>query len=561
MKRLISLMLALTALTLQAQQRPMTGYVADLADGRYRNPIIYADYSDPDVIRVGDVFYMTSSSFNCIPGLQILTSHDLVNWTISGAALPHGAPGQRHTGGVPQHGNQVWAPSVRWHDGRFYIFYGDPDRGIYQLHADDALGRWSEPVLVMPGKGLIDPTPLWDDDGRCYLVHALAGSRAGLKSVLLMAELDAEAEHVVTPSRIIFDGHEQHPTCEGPKLYKRNGYYYIFTPAGGVSTGWQLVLRSKNIYGPYETHVALRQDSTDINGPHQGAWVQTQTGEDWFVHFQDIGAVGRIVHLQPMSWHNDWPVIGHDADGDGCGSPVASFRKPDVGRTWPIQIPQTSDRFDSSTLGLQWQWQAAPQPTWYGCDAAAGHLRLYSQPLGSSTKDNCRQLWNASNLLLQKISAPDYTAIAKVRFTPCPRPTGERAGLVVMGRDYAGLIFHQDSTGSITLSQISCQKADRCGQETTHAIMQVERSQTLWLRVRVRTTLKAHTRPATIDDYRTECTFSYSLDGKTFYEVDAPFEAREGLWIGAKVGLFCTKDKVINDSGWLDVLDFSVEAS
>ncbi len=126
---------------------------------------------------------------------------------------------------------------------------------------------------------------------------------------------------------LVFDGHDNHPTVEGPKFHKRNGFYYIFAPAGGVATGWQLVLRSKNIYGPYEEKIVLAQGKTAINGPHQGAWVDTPTGEDWFLHFQDKVAFGRIVHLQPMTWKNDFPVM---ADNNGTGEPVLSYRKPNI---------------------------------------------------------------------------------------------------------------------------------------------------------------------------------------------------------------------------------------
>jgi beta-xylosidase len=128
-----------------------------------------------------------------------------------------------------------------------------------------------------------------------------------------------------------------------------------------VSTGWQLVLRSKNIYGPYERKVVMDQGTTYINGPHQGAWVDTQNGQDWFLHFQDKGAYGRVVHLQPMKWVNDWPVIGVDKDNDGKGEPVMTGDKPNVGKSFPVATPSESDEFNSPSMGLQWQWQANPQ--------------------------------------------------------------------------------------------------------------------------------------------------------------------------------------------------------
>ena len=226
MKRLITLcLLGGCFLSAPAQNYVSQAWVADQGNGTYKNPVLYADYSDPDVCRVGDDYYLTSSSFNCLPGLQILHSKDLVNWTIIGAAVPYALPPV--TDVRPEHGNRVWAPSIRHHNGEFYIFWGDPDQGAFMVKAKDPKGPWSEPVLVKAGKGIIDTTPLWDDDGRVYLVHAYAGSRAGLKSVITICELSADASKAITQSRIIFDGHEAHQTCEGPKFYKCNGYYYI----------------------------------------------------------------------------------------------------------------------------------------------------------------------------------------------------------------------------------------------------------------------------------------------------------------------------------------------
>ena len=327
-------------------------------DGTYTNPIIDADYSDPDVIRVGNDFYLTASSFNCIPGLPILHSKDLVNWRIIGHALQEQPP--RDVFARPQHGNGVWAPAIRFHNNYFYIFYGYPDFGIYMVKSRHAAGPWSEPLLMRPARGWIDPAPFWDDDGNAYLVHAWANSRSGIKSILTINRMSPDGTKLLDDGKTVFDGRVNHPTIEGPKLYKRYGYYYIFAPAGGVATGWQTVLRSKNIYGPYEDRIVMDRGKTDINGPHQGAWVELESGESWFVHFQDRGAHGRVVHLQPLKWINDWPVIGIDVDGDGKGEPVAKHRKPDVGREYPLRVPQTSDEFAGIKLGLQWQWHANP---------------------------------------------------------------------------------------------------------------------------------------------------------------------------------------------------------
>ena len=221
-------------------------WVADQGDGTYKNPILYADYSDPDVVRVGDDYFMTASSFNCAPGLPILHSKDMVNWKLINYALPEQVPVDHFS--VPQHGNGVWAPSIRYHNNEVYIYWGDPDFGIYMVKTKDPFGEWEAPVLVMEAKGAIDPSPLWDDNGKAYIVHAWAGSRAGVKSLLTVHEMNADGTKVLDSGKHVFDGHENHPTVEGSKFYKRNGYYYIFAPAGGVATGWQLILRLSLIH-------------------------------------------------------------------------------------------------------------------------------------------------------------------------------------------------------------------------------------------------------------------------------------------------------------------------
>ena len=534
------------------QAQVSKAWVADQGDGTYKNPILYADYSDPDVCRVGDNYYMTSSSFGCVPALQILHSKDLVNWTIIGAAIPHALPPVSDT--KPMHGMRVWAPCIRHHNGMFYIFWGDPDQGIFMVKTEDVKGTWSEPVLVKQGKGLIDSSPLWDDDGRVYLVHAYAGSRAGLKSVIAICELNADATKAITPSRIIFDGHEAHETCEGPKFYKRNGYYYIFHPAGGVPTGWQVVQRSKNIYGPYEWRKVLEQGTTSVNGPHQGAWVDTPEGEDWFLHFQDVGAIGRLVHLQPMHWHNDWPVMGVDKDGDGCGEPVIRYRKPKVTGTMPRLTPQDSDEFDEGILGWQWQWHANVDERWFFADAANGRLRLYSFPVVNEYKN----LWDVSNLLLQKLNAPTLTATAKISFAPIHKYKGERAGMVLMGMDYSALVLVNTADG-LQLQQVECMKADKGTTETVVASIPAE-SSTIYLRLKVQTTPYKIKQSEGGHDHLVKAHWNYSYDGKKFHKIGNEFTVKEGKWIGAKMGLFCTRPAIVtNDGGWMDVDWFSVD--
>jgi beta-xylosidase len=504
-------------------------WVADNGDGTYKNPIIHADYSDPDAVRVGDDFYMTASSFTDVPGLPILHSKDLVNWKLINHVFRQQEP--LDVFAKPQHGGGVWAPCIRYHNGEFYIFYPDPDSGIYMTKTKNPAGEWSKPVMVKAGKGLIDPSPLWDDDGKPYLVHAFAGSRAGFKTVIIINKLSPDGTKVLDDGVMVFDGHDKHPTIEGPKFYKRNGFYYIFAPAGGVATGWQLILRSKNIYGPYEEKISLEQGKTAINGPHQGAWVTTQTGEDWFLHFQDKGAYGRVVHLQPMKWVNDFPVMGNN------GEPVLSYKKPNVGKTYPIETPAESDEFNDAKLGLQWQWHANFEPHWAIPFPARGTLRLNSVQV----PENYKSLWDLPNLLMQKFPAEEFTVTTKATFEP--RFEGEKFGLVVFGLDYSyiGVTY---KGGKLYLAQAGAKDADKGNAETENVPFALN-EKTFYLRVKV--------------SKGAMCSFSFSTDGKTFTNVGVPFKAREAKWIGAKVGFFFNHNGKFNDHGTVDVDWFRVE--
>ncbi|SEA38458.1 Beta-xylosidase [Arachidicoccus rhizosphaerae] len=513
-------------------------WVADQGNGTYKNPIINADYSDPDAIRVGEDYYLVASSFEDIPGLPILHSKDLVNWTIINHGLQKQIP--EDVFNIPQHGNGVWAPAIRYHNKEFYIYYPDPDYGIYMIKTDDPAKKWSDPVLVFPGKGIIDPCPLWDDDGKVWLVHAYAGSRAGIKSVIAIAPMNEDGSKVVGEDHIVYDGHIDDPTIEGPKIYKRNGYYYIFAPAGGVSTGWQLVLRSKTLMGPYERKVVMDQGKSPVNGPHQGAWVTTQTNQDWFLHFQDKEAYGRVLHLQPMKWVHDWPVIGEDKDGDGKGQPVMTYKKPDVGKAYPRLTPQQSDEFNEHSLGLQWQWEANGSGRWLmtGND---GHLRLYA--LHTQTATN---LWEIPNILAQKFPADSFSVITQLQFSANEKNGSQEAGLVVLGLDYAKLAIASDGT-AYRLEQGICKASDKGNPEKKTTVTILKKPE-VWIRVDVHNPQPNHAL----------CKFYYSLDGQKYTAVPQDFTPTPGKWTGAKIGIYATAEKTTNDAGYADFDFFRV---
>lgn len=531
-----------SSLNAQQQVGETSVWTPDNGDGTYRNPIIYADYSDPDVVRVGDDYYMTSSSFGHFPGLPILHSKDLVNWRIIGHAVPR-HPSEEFD--EPQHGQAIWAPSIRYHNGQFCIYVSDPDRGVFLTKAKNPEGPWEPLQLIRKVTGWIDPCPFWDDDGSAYLVHAWANSRVGVKSILAINRMNNEGTQILDDGIVVFVGHKNHPTIEGPKLYKRNGYYYIFAPAGGVKTGWQTILRSKNIFGPYEDKTVLEQGTTSINGPHQGGWVDTKSGENWFIHFQDRYAYGRIVHLQPMRWQDDWPAMGVDADKNGVGEPVMSYKKPDVGQTYQVEEPQTSDEFNSPSFGLQWQWEGNGKADWFSLDARTGWLRLFAQRPPAKFKN----LWNVPSLMLQKFPAPSFSATAQL---DCSSMSGaEKVGMLIFGLDYSYVAVQKTTTG-LAIVQAVCEKADKGTKEETVASANIKDSE-VFLRVEVHPESDGELVP------RALCSFSYSMDGKSYNMFGKTFTAREGVWVGAKMGLFSLAKPESVQPGFADVDWFRVE--
>ena len=542
MKRLFLSLVSFVALSASAQYHSLV-WSPDNGDGTYTNPVVNADYSDPDVCVSpdGEDYYMTASSFQCTPGLPILHSRDLVNWEIVGYALRNLYEGDaeklKHFS-TPRHGAGVWAPSIRYHDGQYYIYWGDPDFGAYMVktkHGDPA-GEWTEPLCVISGEGIIDTTPLWDEDGRCYLVNGWANSRSKFASVLCVRELNKEGTRAIGEPVIVFDGNgTENRTCEGPKFYKRDGWYWIMCPAGGVPTGFQLAMRSKSPYGPYEHKIVLQQGSTNINGPHQGGWVHTKYGEDWFVHFQDKEAYGRVVHLNPVDWSTGWPVMGKN------GEPVTTFRKPKSSSTVVVN-PVESDEFNTPVLGKQWQWHAYYHQ-FFGMPTAFGTMRIYTHKLSEGWKN----FWEIPNLLLQKTPADEFKVTTKLRFTS--KADNQFGGLVMMGHNYQALVVKRVGR-EFRLLLITCKDADKGKPQEEELVATLKPTaedkidykpgihEDIYLRLEVRDS---------------KVRFAWSQNGKKFRECGGEYQMKEGKWIGAKFGFVAAETNPKVDKGWLDV--------
>ena len=534
MKKQILMAFVLLPMSMQAQYKSEV-WSPDNGDGTYTNPVINADYSDPDVCvgASGEDYYLTASSFQCIPGLPILHSKDLVNWEIINYALKELEP--REVFDKPSHGNGVWAPSIRFHNGEYYIYWGDPDHGVFMVKTKDPAGEWEKPVCVIAGKGYIDTTPLWDDDGRCYLVNGWANSRSKFASVLTVRELSADGTKAIGQPVIVFDGNgTENRTCEGPKFYKRDGWYWIMCPAGGVPTGFQLAMRSKSPYGPYEHKIVLQQGKTAINGPHQGGWVHTKYGEDWFLHFQDKEAYGRVVHLQPVDWSTGWPIMGKK------GEPVVTYKKPQSSST-TIVNPVESDEFNSPVMGKQWQWHANYDEK-FGVPTAFGTFRIYTYKLSEGWKN----FWEVPNLLLQKTPADEFTVTTKLRFTS--KADGQFGGLLMMGLDYSALVVRRVGQ-EFQLVQMTCKAADKGKAQTENIIATLKPTATdkteykpgihedIYLRMKVK---------------NSELQFSWSQNGKKYQDCGDVFRMKEGKWIGAKFGFVAADTNPNSDRGWVE---------
>ncbi len=509
-------------------------WIADNGDGTYSNPILYADYSDPDVIRVGADYFMVASSFCNAPGVPLLHSKDLVNWKMINYVMEK-LPTERYN--KPVHGCGAWAPAIRYHEGVYYVFIPFPDEGIFMCKTTDPWGKWSEPAYVRQVTGWIDPCPFWDEDGKAYMVTAFARSRIGFKSILHLSSMEPDCSGVLDDGRHIFDGNETQPTIEGPKLYKRNGYYYIFAPAGGVKTGWQTVLRSKNIWGPYEEKIVLQQGDSSVNGPHQGAWIDTPEGEDWFIHFQDVGDAGRIIHLQPMHWEDDWPVIGVNA-ADGCGEPVMTYKKPDVGAVYEIDAPEDSDFFVENKLGLQWQWNANFKEDWYCLGHKKSGITLYAQPVAPMVK-----LCDVPNLLVQKWPAPQFQITTKLDI--CNMADRDIAGLVNLGGIYSCLAVERyGAVKKLVYRQGTWDRDDEFEKtygeieaDTIYFRMYVkEQEPVLCCNVPEEKTIEAPTKVHYIR-------YAYSTDDENYIDVGDWSITAPGRWVGVKSGLFAINEK------------------
>lgn len=490
MKAVVNLLLAVALGGTVSAQTLSWG---DQGNGTYINPVLNADYSDPDAIRVGDKYYMVSSEFHFM-GMPVLESDDLVNWRTIGRVYdrmdyPEYDNFNRYAGGP-------WAPAIRYHDGLFYIYFCTPDEGLFMTTAKDPAGPWAPLHLVKGVEKWEDPCPFWDEDGQAYLGRSRHGA-----GPIIIHKMSPDGKQLLDDGVTVYKG----PVAEGTKIHKINGYYYINIPEGGVSKGWQTVLRSKDIYGPYEKKIVLERGSTDINGPHQGALVDTPDGEWWMLHFQKVENLGRVVHLQPVRWIDGWPEMGVDIDRNGVGEPVKVWTKPAVKTVAAIERPASSDEFDSLELGLQWRANHRFDYDNISLGKKKGHLTLTAMK-GDSLRV-------ARNTLVQKVMG--YGGEVEVKLDASKMAEGQRAGLLGMDKYFHGAGVEKKD-GHLYVY------ADNGGTVETIAPM---KGSVLYLKM-------------SLDAVDNVNRLYYSFDGKKYIGIGEPFTLGFGFWKGPHVGVY-----------------------
>jgi beta-xylosidase len=491
----------------------------DQGDGTFRNPVLFADYNNPDVIRVGDDFYMVAASHHFM-GNPILHSKDMVNWEIVSRlwrrldiAEKYNEPGQAYQQGS-------WAPALVSHNNKFMVYFASPIDGLFRTVADHPAGPWSPLEHIVDQVRWEDPYPFWDDDGQAYLLRSEVGA-----GPVIIHKMNSEGNQILDGGAVIAYG----PTLEGPKMLKRDGYYYILAPEGGIAQGYQVVFRSKNVYGPYEKKVILEQGTTDINGPHQGAWITLENGEDWFYHFQEIAGYGRVLWLEPAGWKDGWPMMGEDYDGNGIGEPVKFAKKPTVTGQHPVRLPVASDEFDSENLGLQWLWNHNPVPDAWSLSKVPGHLTLRAMPLvrKSGTNHNMRpvpfeenSVVFAKNTLVQLIMGKESEAATEMKIDQMV--DGQFAGLSLFNRHYLSVGVTNQGDGKRILFKTN----------TDSIAGPAVKGDRVWLKARV-----------TSEQGIATGWMFYSLDGRQYIPIGKPAPIDREWFEGAKYALFSYTQK------------------
>ncbi|WP_219125177.1 glycoside hydrolase 43 family protein [Mucilaginibacter sp. 21P] len=486
----------------------------DQGNGTYRNPVLPGDYSDVDCIRVGTEYYAVSSTFQYSPGFVILNSKDLVNWKILGHAVNDIAsisPAMTYKQ-MDRYGKGIWAGAIRYHNNRFWVYFGDPDEGYFMTSAEKAEGPWAPLTRVLAEKGWDDCCPFWDEDGQAYLIgtHFADGYKIHL------FKMSADGKSLIKGSdKVIY----QSDGSEANKLYKIKGYYYHLFSEVRNNVRVLMMERAKNIWGPYEGPRQLSEGQPQYNEPNQGGLVETRSGHWYFLTHHGSGDwSGRILSLLPVTWLDGWPVIGQPNQA-AIGEMVWEAKKPVAGQ--PRVTPQSSDEFAGASIKPQWEWNYQPKQDKWSLTERKGWLRLHAfTPL----KDD---LLYAGNTLTQRTYRTTSNEVT-VKIDISGMADGQKAGLSHFGAPYystLGVIC----TG--TEKKLTFSTKDK----TTEG--PVINGEYLLLR--------------SVWGLDGLSTYSYSTDGKDFKTFGESYQLRWASYRGDRLAIYCYNTKA--DGGYIDV--------
>jgi beta-xylosidase len=473
----------------------------DQKDGTYCNPVLPADYSDIDCIRVGSDYYAISSTFQYSPGMVILHSNDLVNWRILGHAIDDLTQIGRELNWdrMNRYGRGVWAGAIRYHADRFWVYFGTPDEGYFMTSAKNPAGPWEPLHRLMGEPGWDDCCPFWDDDGQGYFIGT--HFKDGYKTWLY--KLTPDGRDLVPSSRLLLN---QGSGREANKLFKINGIYYHFYSESSPQGRFVMMQRSRNITGPYDEKRQLSHAQKEAREPNQGGIVQTEQGDWYFLTHHGSGDwEGRCASLLPVNWVDGWPILG-EVGKDDIGKMVWSGRKP-VPST-PVIKPQTDDDFDRPKLNVQWEWNYQPRADKWSLTERPGFLRLRAfQPL---KPDNLKR---AGNTLTQR-TVRAKTNVVTLSLDLTGMLDGQIAGLCHFSKDFSTIGVRRKN-GVIAIESANSR---------TISAGPVVSTPKLWFRSTWGNDGKSN--------------YAFSTDGTTFTQFGEMYQLSWGEYRGDRIGIF-----------------------
>jgi len=487
----------------------------DQGNGSYRNPILPCDFSDLDCIRVGNDYYAVSSTFQYSPGFVILHSKDLVNWSIAGHAVTDitQISADMNWDKMNRYGRGIWAGAIRYHDNKFWIFFGTPDEGYFMTTSKKAAGPWEPLHQVMAEKGWDDCCPFWDDDGQGYFV----GTNFSDGYKIHLFKLTADGKDIIKESdKVIY----QSKGSEANKLYKINGTYYHFFSEVKSSGRAIMMERSKNIWGPYSEIKQLSHAQKQFNEPNQGGIVQTKKGDWYFLTHHGTGDwSGRVMSLLPVNWVNGWPILGK-VGPDSIGRMVWSDTKP-IKRSKILRL-KTSDEFNKPLLPQQWEWNYHPRSDKWSLSERRGWLRLHAfKPIDPNN------LLKAGNTLTQR-SIRTRTNEVIIKLDLSKMVDGQKAGLTHFGSpNYSSLGV--TCNGNVKNIELNVKGTIINGPLLSENI--------LWLKSNWGLDGKSQ--------------YFFSTDGVSYIPFGTPYQMMWGSYRGDRIGIFNYNNK--GEQGYIDV--------